>query len=312
MDTPEVLVAGELFIDLIFSGFETWPQAGKEIFAREFHREIGGGAAITACGLAKLGTRAAVLGAVGVDSGQWLVDRLKGSKVETKWIRFDATETTALTVVATTPEDRAFLTYAGANRAFDPLLREAAHAKLFSGVRHVHLAYAPPIETAAELSRQLRDCGCTFSIDFGWREEWLANSRVLTILQNIDILFPNEIEARHLTGEEDTVKILQAFQANGVKRVALKLGARGGALLWDGDIVLADTHPVTPVDTTGAGDCFDAGFLHAWLGGHPPDMCLQIANICGALSTEAYGGITAFPTIERLNRELTKGQLCAK
>jgi sugar/nucleoside kinase (ribokinase family) len=88
--------------------------------------------------------------------------------------------------------------------------------------------------------------------------------------------------------------------------VALKLGARGAALLWDGEILFEPPLPVTARDTTGAGDCFDAGFLHAWLKGEPPRQCLRVANVCGALSTEAYGGIEGFPTPERLRHALER------
>jgi sugar/nucleoside kinase (ribokinase family) len=75
-------------------------------------------------------------------------------------------------------------------------------------------------------------------------------------------------------------------------------------LLNDGAIHVGAAPAVTPVDTTGAGDCFDAGFLHAWLAGRPAEACLRMANICGALSTEAYGGIAGFPSRERVEREM--------
>jgi sugar/nucleoside kinase (ribokinase family) len=82
--------------------------------------------------------------------------------------------------------------------------------------------------------------------------------------------------------------------------VALKLGAEGAALLWKGEFLRADSYPVEPVDTTGAGDCFDAGFLHEWLQGAPPEECLRAGTICGGLSTEKMGGLDGFPTAERL------------
>ena len=120
----DVIVAGELFVDLIMSGFDFWPQPGREAFASEFHREIGGGAAITACGLAKLGSRTSVLGIVGLDNGAWIIEQLQASGVETSDIRFHPTEPTAFTVAATMQRDRAFLTYAGANRGFPAMLME--------------------------------------------------------------------------------------------------------------------------------------------------------------------------------------------
>ena len=90
----------------------------------------------------------------------------------------------------------------------------------------------------------------------------------------------------------------------GVRNVALKLGERGAALLWDGEIFHCPPHKVKAVDTTGAGDCFDAGFICGWLHGLEPDRCLRVGAICGALSTRGLGGIASFPSKEELEREL--------
>ena len=114
-----------------------------------------------------------------------------------------------------------------------------------------------------------------------------------------------------MTGETEPERILRRFNEEGVKAVALKLGANGAGLLWEGQISFVDRHPVKPVDTTGAGDSFDAGFLHAWLRGEAPEDCLRIASICGALSTEGLGGLNAFPSRDRLESELKKSE-CAK
>ncbi|HZS54790.1 MAG TPA: carbohydrate kinase family protein [Bryobacteraceae bacterium] len=309
---PDVVVAGELFADLILSGFSEWPQPGKEIFAKEFRREIGGGTAITACGLAKLGSRVAAFGIVGNEWGDWVREELTRRKVATEWIEFDGNEPTAFTVIATTPQDRAFLTYCGANRGFEPSLKKALKENRFAQVRHIHLAYPPAIETAMELFEQLHRNGSTLSLDVGWREEWIKGRRVLELLRQVDFFFPNEVEARHLTGQDQPQQILGVFRSAGLKRVALKLGARGAALLWDDEMHFVEAHQVRAVDTTGAGDCFDAGFLHGWLSGKTPLTCLYMASICGALSTTEYGGIAGFPAPAHLNHELQKLNLCAK
>jgi len=143
-------------------------------------------------------------------------------------------------------------------------------------------------------------------VDAGWHEEWLSDPRALPMICAIDLFFPNHPEAARMTGEREPEKILRRFECAGLKRVALKLGSRGAALLWDGEICFVPRIPVTVRDTTGAGDCFDAGFLHAWLAGEDPWQCLRVANICGALSTEAYGGIAGFPTPERLTQALER------
>jgi sugar/nucleoside kinase (ribokinase family) len=305
MNDVDVVVAGELFTDLIMSGFDFWPEPGREAFAREFHREIGGGAPITACGLAKLGLRTRLLGVVGAD-GDWAIERLRSRVVDTSMVQIDPREATAVTVVASTPEDRAFLTYRGANEHLPARLIEAARKKQFSPARHVHLACAPNLDTAPDLFTAIHGNGCTVSLDAGWHEEWLSDRRLLSALPLVDIVFPNEAEAQCITGEQDPERMLRRFSAAGAKRVALKLGARGAALLWDGGILRVDGRRVNARDTTGAGDCFNAGFLYAWLKGEIPQICLRTANVCGALSTESFGGMDGFPSLARLEEELRR------
>ncbi|HEX4228472.1 MAG TPA: carbohydrate kinase family protein [Bryobacteraceae bacterium] len=300
----DVIVAGEVYADLILSGFDAWPQLGQEVFAKEYRREIGGGTAITACGLATLGSRTSALAVLGSEDGQWLVQRLASYGVDTSRLQFEADEPTGFSLVAAMGHDRTFLTYPGANRTFDRALRETVATGQLA--RHVHLAYAPRLDDAASLLRKIRSHGCTISLDTGWHAEWLPDARAMEILQYVDIFLPNEMEANRLTGKTDAAAILEAFQGAGVKCVALKLGPKGSALLWRGSTTFAPALTVTPVDTTGAGDCFNAGFLHAWLSSDTPVDWLRAANICGALSTESFGGIEGFPSRERFRQEMDK------
>lgn len=293
--TFDAIVAGDLFVDLILGGFTEWPGPGTEVFAKDYRRDVGGGAAITACGLAKLGSHTGVLSVVGNDTGAWVAERLHSFGVQTSELRFHATEPTAFSVAVSTAQDRTFLTYQGANRSFPEVLAEAATAGGLRKTRHVHLGWAPPLETAQALFVAIRANGCTVSLDTGWHEAWLSDARAMDLLRDVDIFFPNEVEALRMTGHADPEACLRAFRQAGARRVVLKLGPRGGAMLWDGEILQAAPCVVTPVDTIGAGDSFDAGFLHYWLRGEAPLTCLKAANICGALSTEAYGGVAGFP-----------------
>jgi sugar/nucleoside kinase (ribokinase family) len=129
---------------------------------------------------------------------------------------------------------------------------------------------------------------------------WLTREENLKILRNCDVFFPNEREAEWISGEVGTHKVLRALHEKGLRGVGLKLGGNGAALLWRKRELLADAVPVDTIDTTGAGDCFDAGFIYGWLRGDPPERCLRIANICGALSTRGLGGISAFPSLDEL------------
>lgn len=297
------MVAGDLFIDIVMSGFSFWPKLGQEAVATDYCREVGGGAAITAAGLARLGSRAGVLGVVGND-GSWVLDRLRRLGVDTAGIAYDLHEPTAFTVAVSTPSDRAFFTYLGANSRFASILMEAATERLLCHARHVHLACSPDLDSADDLLHALRQNECCISLDVGWHEMWLRDPRAMAMLRNVDIFFPNEAEAEVMTGCTEPTEMLRAFEDGGARTVVLKLGARGAAMLSEGRIMMSQPFPVNPIDTTGAGDCFDAGFLQATLAGSPPEHCLRAAVICGGLSTEALGGVAAFPSKECLNEAL--------
>lgn len=287
----DVVIAGELYIDLIMSGFEELPQSGQESFARNFHREPGG-AAITAMGLAKLGTRTGVLGAVGAEDGGWLVERMRQAGVDTCGVRFIDGEFTGTTVVVSDPSDRMFLTYAGANRLVGSVAAE-------SSIQARHLHWAAPADTG--LLAQFRARGLTISLDVGFAH---AGAHSMAALPHVDLFLPNEVEAARLTVESEPEAMLNALARAGARIVAIKLGARGAIVLAGGRLLRADSPLVTPVETTGAGDCFDAGFLHAWLRGDRLEACLALGNICGALSTRAPGGVAAFPSVAEIARLL--------
>jgi sugar/nucleoside kinase (ribokinase family) len=296
----DCIAAGDVFVDLVMSGFTSLPRLGEEAFADELRREIGGGAAITARGLSQLGARTSILAMVGQSDGQWLLDRLKDRGVETSGIRFHLAEPTGLTVAASTAEDRAFLTYNGANRFLKELLNDPRVHEQMARARHIH--FALPIDPAllSMLTGKLHDAGCGVSVDVGWRKDWLEDERNIEALANVDLFLPNEREAAAMTGQSEPEAMLQSLAAMGVSRVALKRGARGALLLWDDEIIECPPHRVRSVDTTGAGDCFDAGFIYGLLQGESPERCLQIANLCGALSTESLGGIASFPDRDRV------------
>jgi sugar/nucleoside kinase (ribokinase family) len=300
----DVLVAGDLFVDLVMGGFASWPPGpGQEVFAERFYKEAGGGACITACGLAKLGVKTGVLGVVGEVDGQWVLDRLRSNRVNTSLIEQSAQEPTAVTVSVSSAIERTFLTYMGANRELPAMLQRCASRGEFAKARHVHLASAPEPAEAANLFLTIAEQGCSLSVDVGWHPEWLSDARSREALHNVDIFLPNEREAALMTDETEPRQILEAFRKMGIKRVALKLGPGGSALLYDGEIMFCGPIPVQAVDTTGAGDCFDAGFLFAWLRGDNPQCSLKAGTVCGALSTRQLGGIAGFPTVEELDAQ---------
>jgi sugar/nucleoside kinase (ribokinase family) len=281
----DVIAAGELYIDLVMTGLDRWPQPGEEAFARDFWRGPGGGAAITAIGLAKLGVWMGLAGAVGEDGG-WLRENIGRCGVDTSEVRAFAGEMTGTTASVSNEADRGFFTFRGANRRLPEVARDAMFA-----ARHLHWAGPVP--------RDLMDRvhGMTVSLDVGFSD---ATDETMNVLPWIDLFFPNLVEGERMTGEREPEKILRAFAKARAKTVVLKLGKAGSAMLVDSRLLIATPPDVTSVDTTGAGDCFDAGFLFSWLNGKNPEECLRTGNLCGALSTRALGGIAAFPSLEEL------------
>ena len=297
----DVVLVGELFVDEILSGLQALPRLGEEAFARKYAREAGGGAAITACGLAKLGAKVAVLGVIGKD-GEWLTQRLNGFGVDTTRLVLHPNEPTGLTVSVSTREDRAFFSYLGANDVLNPLLRCDEWIEFMSSARIVHIATSPDGNLDRELIPTLKHAGVLVSLDVQSHLSWLTSAVNLKILQTVDLFCPNESEAEWVAGETGVLPVLRGLRAKGLKRVAVKLGGKGAALTWDQEELFVDPYPVMTEDTTGAGDCFNAGFLYGLLRGRDVECCLNWGNICGALSTRELGGLRGFPSLPELHK----------
>jgi sugar/nucleoside kinase (ribokinase family) len=291
----DAIVAGDLFVDLILTGFPSLPRLGEEGFASECHRETGGGVANTACGLAALGLRTAAFAVAGRDELDWFRQRFAARGVDTSLVAAHPEAPSAITVAVSTPRDRIFYTYSGANALLPDLLGCRDTWLRLAAARHVHFALpvAPPL--LAEMGEWLRARGASTSIDVGWQPGWLEDLGAIAALRSVDWFLPNESEARRMTGETDPARILAWFHERGARGVALKLGPAGSAALAGGQPRLVPSIAVRCVDTTGAGDCFNAGFLYGVARGMPIERALRCGNICGALSTEKPGGIAGFP-----------------
>jgi sugar/nucleoside kinase (ribokinase family) len=120
---------------------------------------------------------------------------------------------------------------------------------------------------------------------------------IFDVLRHVDVFLPNQDEACALTGTNTPEDALHALD-NGITRSVVKAGSRGAFLRERGESVFAPAYALNPVDTTGAGDSFNAGFLHAWLRDLPLRDCLRWGNACGALSTRGVGGTATQATVD--------------
>ncbi len=292
-----ILVVGELNADLILRNCSAFPSLGREVIAEDATLTLGSSSAICAAGLAMLGNRVRFAGKVGDDRwAAFCIDCLQTAGVDTAFVMRDASTQTGITVSLTSAGDRALVTYPGAMALLraDQIGNEA-----LAGCSHLHVSsfYLQPAlrHGLKHLLARARAHGLTTSLDPGYdpREQWEDGLR--DCLSEVDIFLPNEIELAAISGDPDTEGALRAL-ANGRTLTIAKLGVLGSAALQNGELLKVPAFSIDPVDTTGAGDNFNAGFLHSWLRGAPLHDALVFAAACGALSTLSAGGIGAQPT----------------
>jgi sugar/nucleoside kinase (ribokinase family) len=299
--TFDLLVVGDANPDVVLSGVpRELPFGQRERLVETGIVTLGGSAAITACGAARLGLRTAFVGRVGDDAlGRFTLDLLTGRGVDVSGCVIDPAMPTALTVVLVDGDDRAILTAPGCL----PLLSvEDVDTDLAAASRHVHVSsYFLQPRLAAGLPAwfaALHGRGASTSLDTNDDPAGGWDGGVAAAIAQTDVLLPNEAEALALAGRADHDVLAACRQLAAAARVTVvKRGARG-ALAWcDGAPVSVPATPIEPVDTVGAGDSFNAGFLAGWLGGRDIASSLRLAVACGSLSTRAAGGIAAQPTM---------------
>jgi sugar/nucleoside kinase (ribokinase family) len=163
----------------------------------------------------------------------------------------------------------------------------------------VHFALPLDHELAKDLLPALRNAGCTTSLDVGFQRDWLSTPANLETCRATDYFLPNEREALILCGG-GAADYLAFAQKNGLSASVIKLGSHGAAMQMNGVTYRVASPMVDVVDTTGAGDAFDAGFIDALLDDASPESCLRRACICGGLSTRMAGALRALPRREEV------------
>jgi ribokinase len=301
----DVAVVGEIYIDHVFLGLNGWPHPGEEAFARQYYREIGGGAANTACALGRLGRTVNLIGVIGATDARWFEQRLAEFGVASDGIYITDGDT-GVTACVSLMGDRSFFSYLGENGKLTDILRSDSVLSSLTCARHVHFAMPLDHELAKELLPRLRSAGCTTSLDVGFQSGWFTSSFALNTYRATDYFLPNEREAGLIAGGDSSAYLTFARE-NRMPRAVIKLGPRGAVMQEDGRVYEAASSAVDVIDTTGAGDAFDAGFIDALLDHSDPEDCLRRACICGGLSTRKAGALAALPRREELREtyELT-------
>ena len=296
----DILVVGEVNPDIIVSDPDPRPVFGQvERLVQAIHLTIGSSSAIMACAAARLGLRVTIVGVVGDDIfGRFMVEAMRDRGLDVSAVRVDPFTPTGATVILSNGSDRAILTAPGTIGA---VTADDVPTALLARARHLHVGswflQAGLRPGILGLLVAARDAGLTTSIDPNWDPDERWDSGLRDLLPALDLVLPNEAEATAIAGIDDVeaaavaIARLGAVGQGGGPLVVVKRG-RDGALMAsaDGVIERVGAYPVDAVDTTGAGDAFDAAFLAGWLEGRSNADALRLAAISGALSTRGVGG----------------------
>jgi sugar/nucleoside kinase (ribokinase family) len=298
--TFDVIVVGDYFLDLVFSGLPHFPELGREIVGSEFEM-LPGGAYNTAIALHRLGLAVGWAANFGDDQfSRFAEERARAEGLSDVLFAHHPGPLRRVTVSISYPEERAFVTYCDPEPASPAAPRVLATVSA-QAVCVPGMYYGPECEETLPL---IRARGMKLVMDGNAPEEpTLETPGVRRALEATDLFLANAREARRMTGQEEIPAVLRVL--NEVCPIAVvKDGASGAYACARGPVMHAPAIAVTPVDTTGAGDCFDAGFIRAWLGGQPLRQCLRWGNVVGGLSTLAHGGTSRVVTAEEVRQWL--------
>ena len=292
----DVIIVGELNVDLILDEIEKFPEIGKEVLANRMTLTLGSSSAIFASNISSLGAKVAFLGKIGKDKfGEVVIESLQRNQVDVSMIKEDAEVGTGATVILNVQEDRANTTYPG---AMDLLTIQDISEDDLSRAKHLHFStyfMQPGLrKDIGRLFRTAQHLGLTTSFDMQWdpQEEWDLDYE--EILPYVDVFLPNEKELMFLSGKNNLSEAIN-FIKKYTDILVIKRGNQG-SMVWYRDEILDRPAFINQsvVDAIGAGDSFNAGFIYKFIKGHTIPECQEFGNLTGAVSTTAAGGTTAF------------------
>ncbi len=292
-----VLCLGRIFLDVILTGLPHMPHLDEEVYGRGYDLDAGGGVAITAVGLARLGLRVGVIAQTGDDPfGRWVSDRLRSDGVDTGLLRRDPRLRTNLTIALSFPENRALATYRDPN---DEIAAEAIADETLRRARHLHIKSYP--SAALSLLARARRLGLSTSWDLSLNLANPADAMIIEdVLKHTDVFLPSQTEVVSGGNPREMLDKL----AQGGRIGVIKRGA-AGAIGRCGEVIVEQPAFSVPVlDTTGAGDAYNAGFVYGYLQGWSLADSMTLGAVCGALSVTQRGGTAGLPPADGASRFL--------
>ncbi len=298
------LVVGDVNVDIIVSGIDGLPTPGQERTCERITLVPGGSSANCASSLAGLGAAVDLWGKVGGDAlGAFAASELAQRGIGVSHLIQDPTIHTGACVALSYPSDRALVTYMGSITALRlediPLDQLGQYDHLHSGSIFIQHGLRPGF---AGLFRAAKEAGLSTSLDCGWdpADRWEAN--LADLLPHVDYFMPNEVEALHLTGARSAEAAAAALSRLG-KTIVIKRGENGALAQAGSEVWQAPAFQIETVETTGAGDCFNAGLIYALVArARALPEALRFANGCGAIGASTPGATSTSPSAAEVER----------
>jgi sugar/nucleoside kinase (ribokinase family) len=299
MSSTGVICSGAIVFDILARPVDALEPWGTNSFVESLEYHSGGNGANTSLALARLGVPVRLLGAVGRDEqGRFLLDRLCDAGVDTAFVERSEEPTAATVALVNSSGERRILHRPGAGaHAFpEPIAFTAA---MTAGIERYHLSslfILPAFRAnAARSLENARAAGLATSLDTNWDPlgRWMQD--LGPCMPHVDTLFLNEDETRMVTGRSSPREAAEFLLACGVGTVVIKLGPRGCAIYTGACEILSPAFEVDALDTTGAGDCFVAGYLAALLDGATPAEAGRYGNAVAAFSVQRIGSVAGVP-----------------
>ncbi len=291
----DLAIAGEVNLDLILYGLPLEMPLERELLASGMVTTLGGSSVIVAHNAAMLGLAVQFTTVVGDDAfGRMALERLREAKVDVSGAVMATGQSTGVSVLLPHEGLRHTLTYAGCTAELT-----VAHLNVdrLKQARHFHLS-SLYLQTGLhagliELFQELKAAGLSTSIDTNDDPAGTWGQPLDDLLPYVDVLLPNEDELCRMAAQLDVERAAEVMRGK-VPVLVIKRGRLGCRVVEGSGTFDVPGVPVQPVDTVGAGDSFDSGFITAYLRGCELRECARAGNVCGALSTQGSGGTEAF------------------
>ena len=302
---------GAVVVDLLNGPIERYPAPRllPQVTAKWLRIMPGGGAANMPSAVARLGLPVSTFAKVGADFyGEFIPRELSKLGVDTSGIRVSQPDATPFTFVGVHADgDRTFIHTPGANLTFSLADLDLDRVLATDLLLYHDLYVLPELDggPAASLLAEAQRRGVVTFLDedfgYGPKLEPLA-----AMLPYCDFAIPSFDDLRAIYADASPEEMAAQMSALGARTVVLKMGAEGCLVACGGKYTRVPALPAKVVDSTGAGDCWDAGFIAALADGEDLLSAARLANACAAFSIEAVGGSTGVPAYEAVRQRAAR------